>query len=462
MYSKLHSTLLSTTLNARQLFSFYSNTPWSMLLDSGNSQHVDANFDIIVHSPTVTLLSDDEKTTISYLDDNSLKYSVQNPFDVLQEELNSLGLSDQVSNLPFSGGALGLFAYDLGRHCEKLKKESVKDLDAPTMAVGLYKHAIVFDKRNNTCSVVSRSNEVEHNQYLQKLYKMLSTNIQGSQFLAGEHWRFQLTKAQYLDKFNQVQNHLKQGNCYQVNLTQRFELPYKGNEYIAYLELVKNNETPFSGFIRLDDCAIMSLSPERFLQTQQNHIQTKPIKGTIARSPDKVEDDRLAKQLLTSEKDRSENLMIVDLLRNDIARNAKAGSVDVPHLFQIESFENVHHLVSTITATLPDDVTPLQLLRDAFPGGSITGAPKISAMNIIDSLEPNRRSIYCGSIGYISADGNMDTSITIRTLLATNQTIYAWAGGGIVADSTVDAEYQECLDKLSSIMPLLTNLEINA
>ncbi len=461
MYSTLHSTVLSTPLNARQLFSFYANTPWSMLLDSGSSSHVDAKFDIVVHSPIVTLVSDDVETKVTYTDTNSSTFSLANPFDVLAQELIRLSLSDQISQYPFSGGAVGLLSYDLGRHCENINTLASKDLDIPVMAVGIYKHAVVFDKTTKQCHVVSRSSELEHQQYIQEIHNICTLNLPTVDFIGGDEWRHQLTKTQYTDKFNQVQHHLRQGDCYQINLTQRFELDYKGNEYSAYLALAENNETPFSGFIRLDDCAIMSLSPERFLQTKQKNIQTKPIKGTIARSLDKKEDELLAKQLLASEKDQSENLMIVDLLRNDIARNAVAGSVAVPHLFKIESFENVHHLVSTITATLPDDVTPIELLRDAFPGGSITGAPKISAMNIIDTLEPNRRSIYCGSIGYISADGNMDTSITIRTLLAHEGRILAWAGGGIVADSTADAEYQECFDKLSSIMPLLSNLKIN-
>ena len=467
MSSPLHSTLISTDLTTRQLFRFYSDQRWAMLLDSGTSKHIDAQFDIIVHSPVVTLISDDNDTIITQIESDQQIRSNQNPFKLLEQELNKLSLdkasfdrvssSNSASNFPFSGGAMGLFSYDLGRHCEQINNNAIKDIDVPAMAIGIYKHAIVFNHKNKQFHVVSRSTKQAHQQYINDLLNTLETYPTPSNFVGGQQWQHQINKTQYQEKFNKVQAHLRQGDCYQVNLTQRFELPYQGNEYNAYLALANNNETPFSGFIRLDNCVVMSLSPERFLQTHQQHIQTKPIKGTIARSKDKIKDRQLAQQLRDSEKDQSENLMIVDLLRNDIGRNAIAGSVDVPALFEIESFENVHHLVSTITAQLPDDVTPIQLLRDAFPGGSITGAPKISAMNIIDNLEPSRRSVYCGSIGYISADGNMDTSITIRTLLATNHNIYAWAGGGIVADSTVESEYQECLDKLSSIMPLLVN-----
>jgi len=436
--------------------------PWSMLLDSGQSQHIDANYDIIVHSPVLTLVSDDKQTVITNRATLETTNSCDNPFDLLTHELDRLSLSTIQSSLPFSGGAVGLFSYDLGRHCETINMLAVKDLDIPVMAVGIYRHAIIFDRKNSQFYVVSRSSTQAHQKYINALHQLLDVQPANKAFSGGDQWQHQITKAEYADKFYQVKNHLRQGNCYQINLTQRFNMPYSGDEYSAYLALAKNNETPFSGFIRLDNCAILSLSPERFLQTHKDNIQTKPIKGTIARSNNAKQDKLLAHTLRHSEKDQSENLMIVDLLRNDIGRSAVAGSVAVPYLFEIESFENVHHLVSTVTAKLPTDVSPIQLLRDAFPGGSITGAPKISAMNIIDSLEPNRRSIYCGSIGYISADGNMDTSITIRTLLATEQQLYAWAGGGIVADSTLDSEYQECFDKLASIMPLLRDLNITS
>jgi para-aminobenzoate synthetase component 1 len=460
MSAQFHSTLLSVDINTRQLFRYFSHMPWAMLLDSGQSHHVDAKFDIIVHTPIVTLTSDDNETTITHCDNQHVIVSSDNPFDLLTQQLNCLSLDTTPSELAFSGGAVGLFSYDLGRHCETLNTIAVKDIDVPVMAVGIYRHAIIFDHVLGQFFVVSRANLQSHHEYIESLTTVMAQPLPTRGFKGSEHWHHQISKNEYADKFFNVKNHLRQGNCYQINLTQRFEMDYSGNEYSAYLTLANKNETPFSGFIRLDDCAIMSLSPERFLQTKQDNIQTKPIKGTIARSKDTAEDKALAAQLRASEKDQSENLMIVDLLRNDIGRNAVAGSVYVPMLFDIESFENVHHLVSTVTAKLPPNVSPIQLLRDAFPGGSITGAPKISAMNIIDTLEPNRRSIYCGSMGYISADGNMDTSITIRTLLATQGQLYAWAGGGIVADSTLDAEYKECFDKLASIMPVLCALNI--
>lgn len=266
-----------------------------------------------------------------------------------------------------------------------------------------------------------------------------------------------MTRAQYGEKFRQVQRYLHSGDCYQVNLAQRFQAHYQGDEWLAFVRLNHANRAPFSAFLRFEEGAILSLSPERFIQLENQHIQTRPIKGTLPRldSPDA---DRLqAQTLANSPKDRAENLMIVDLMRNDIGRVAVPGSVNVPELFVVEPFPAVHHLVSTITAHLPETLHAADLLRAAFPGGSITGAPKVRAMEIIDELEPQRRNAWCGSIGYLSFCGNMDTSITIRTLTAVDGQIYCSAGGGIVADSQEDAEYQETFDKVNRILHQLEN-----
>ena len=202
----------------------------------------------------------------------------------------------------------------------------------------------------------------------------------------------------------------------------------------------------------------MSLSPERFLLLDGRHIETKPIKGTRPRHPDPAIDKQVAEALASADKDRSENLMIVDLLRNDIGRVSRPGSVSVPSLFAVESFPAVHHLVSTIHGELDARWQGVDLLRACFPGGSITGAPKIRAMEIIEELEPVRRNAYCGSIGYLSQHGRMDTSICIRTLIAEAGRLHCWAGGGIIADSDPDAEYQETYDKVARILPLLDAL----
>jgi len=264
-----------------------------------------------------------------------------------------------------------------------------------------------------------------------------------------------MTAAEYREKFDRVQAFLHSGDCYQVNLAQRFQASYEGDEWQAFTRLNASNRAPFSAFLRLEEGAILSLSPERFIHLAEGVIQTRPIKGTLPRLAEADADRQQAEKLAASPKDRAENLMIVDLMRNDIGRVAAPGSVRVPELFVVEPFPAVHHLVSTITARLPPAQTACDLLRAAFPGGSITGAPKVRAMEIIDELEPHRRNAWCGSIGYLSLCGGMDTSITIRTLTAVAGQIYCSAGGGLVADSQAAAEYQETFDKVNRILQQL-------
>jgi para-aminobenzoate synthetase component 1 len=261
-----------------------------------------------------------------------------------------------------------------------------------------------------------------------------------------------MSRQQYASAFARAQQYIQAGDCYQINLAQRFSSRFQGDPWQAYRQLREVAAAPFSAYMQHDDMALMSLSPERFLKVDGSTVTTSPIKGTIGRGNDAQSDQQLAKQLLLSEKDRAENLMIVDLLRNDLGKSCKPGSIKVEQLFELQSFETVHHLVSTITGELDSGQHALDLLAACFPGGSITGAPKIRAMEIIEQLEPDRRAVYCGSIGYISYDGQMDTNIAIRTFLCEQHSIHCWAGGGIVADSRCEAEYQECLSKIARFM----------
>jgi para-aminobenzoate synthetase component 1 len=323
------------------------------------------------------------------------------------------------------------------------------------MNIGFYDWALVFDYQTQCWHFVHYLGEAALDIELNKIQAKITKKPNTAAFMLSSPWAAQIDKVQYTAKFAAVQAYLHSGDCYQINLTQRFEAHYQGDEWSAYCQLRNANKAPFSAFMRLPKNAILSISPERFIQLRGNDIQTKPIKGTLPRHTDPALDAKAANTLANSPKDRAENVMIVDLLRNDIGKVAAAGSVRVPHLFEVESFPAVHHLVSTVTAKLDAKYCASDLLHAAFPGGSITGAPKIRAMEIIEELEPSRRSLYCGSMGYLSQDGQMDTSITIRTLVAEQGKLYCWAGGGIVADSEVDAEYQETFDKISRILPLL-------
>ena len=269
-----------------------------------------------------------------------------------------------------------------------------------------------------------------------------------------------MQKSQYAQAFDRVKQYILEGDCYQVNLAQRFAAKAQGDGWQAYQKLREISPAPFMAYMRLPDLEVLSGSPERFLQVVNGHVETRPIKGTRPRGQDAAQDAQNATELQNSLKDRAENLMIVDLLRNDIGKNCEIGSVKAEQLFQLQSFANVHHLVSIITGQLAQCKSALDLLRGCFPGGSITGAPKLRSMQIIEELEPHQRGLYCGAIGYIGFDGNMDTNITIRTAVYSHEQagegeVSFYAGGGIVADSTMEKEYVETLDKASSMLKLM-------
>ena len=436
---------------AERYFSTLSQHPWAMLLHSGHADHPHNRFDILVADPVATLVTRTQETVVK--DRQGILRTLDDPMTVLHSTLTALAIQpDYHPDFPFQGGALGLFGYDLGRRFESLPNIAEYDIALPDMAVGIYDWALIVDHQLQTVSLLSHSDVHARLAWLEDQLPPVR-----EPFTLTSAWHSNMSREQYGEKFRQVQHYLHSGDCYQVNLAQRFQAQYQGDEWQAFVQLNRANRAPFSAFIRLEDGAILSLSPERFIQLENQHIQTRPIKGTLPRLDDPDADRQQADKLANSPKDRAENLMIVDLMRNDIGRVAVPGSVKVPELFVVEPFPAVHHLVSTITARLPQTLHATDLLRAAFPGGSITGAPKVRAMEIIDELEPQRRNAWCGSIGYLSFCGNMDTSITIRTLTATGGQLYCSAGGGIVADSQEDAEYQETFDKVNRILHQLEN-----
>lgn len=433
---------------AAELYSGIEALPWAMLLRSASPTHTDSRYDILVAEPVVTLTTFGQETEIG--EPGGTRFSSDDPFELLSQlQAQYLPAIEHQPARPFSGGALGYFGYDLGRRVERLPELAEQDIKMPDMAVGLYAWALIVDHQEQSAHLAGPEPE--------QAWQWLTNHSARAEtpFRLSSDWQSNMTRQSYGEKFARVQEYLRSGDCYQINLAQRFSACYEGSEWQAYRMLESVNQAPFSAFIRTGYGAVLSVSPERFLELRNGVIETKPIKGTRPRSEDPILDSQLAAELASAEKDQAENLMIVDLLRNDIGRVARPGSVHVPKLFDIESFPAVHHMVTTIRAELSEPYSPAQLLRAGFPGGSITGAPKIRAMEIIEELEPHRRSVWCGSIGYISRDGQMDTSITIRTLIATNGRLYAWAGGGLVADSECDAEYQETFDKLSRILPVL-------
>ncbi|MCF5874887.1 aminodeoxychorismate synthase component I [Aeromonas veronii] len=456
MTPTLHIHHLDHSAELHQLFARLQHQPWAMLLESAGPLGADNSFDIITADPLATLETRGEVTTLR-VGANISKHH-EDPLALLahtqQQLLGELDLC--ATHLPFIGGALGLFGYDLGRRFERLPVQAAADIAVPDMAVGIYDWALLRNLATGDWQLVHWGDEAGLANRLAWLEQQQAKPAPA--FALQGAWQSNMSRAEYGEKFARIQEYLAAGDCYQINLTQRFSAPYQGDEWQAYCLLATANKAPFSAFIRLPDSALLSLSPERFLLLDGRHIETKPIKGTRPRHPDPATDRQVARELAQADKDRSENLMIVDLLRNDIGRVSRPGSVSVPHLFAVESFPAVHHLVSTIHGELDARWQGVDLLRACFPGGSITGAPKIRAMEIIEELEPQRRNAYCGSIGYLSQHGRMDTSICIRTLIAEAGRLHCWAGGGIIADSDADSEYQETYDKVARILPPLSAL----
>ncbi|HEN8712576.1 TPA: aminodeoxychorismate synthase component I [Pseudomonas putida] len=379
----------------------------------------------------------------------------------LRTSLKQLGpaqLPDGVE-LPFAGGLIGYLSYDFGRRLEHLPCIATDDLGLPDAQLGLYGWALVTDHQHGSSQLVFHPQLADDER--ERLIALFEDpdNAASGDFRLLAAMTGDLQPGQYEAAFDQVQRYIQAGDCYQINLTQRFRAPCQGDPWHAYQALRKACPTPFSGYQQLaDGSALLSFSPERFVRVSQGQVETRPIKGTRPRSADPAEDARNAEELRHSPKDRSENLMIVDLLRNDLGRTCQIGSVKVPELFSLESYPNVHHLVSSITGQLATDKDALDLIGDSFPGGSITGAPKIRAMQIIDELEPSRRALYCGSLLYVDVRGEMDSSIAIRSLLVKDGQVSCWGGGAVVADSDWQSEYEESIAKVRVLMETLQSL----
>ena len=387
-------------------FAPLSALPWAMLLHSGSAQHQHNRFDILVADPLITLTTRGKLTQIEH--NGMAETRAEDPFALLEEQMAVAGLrAESSADFPFLGGALGLFGYDLGRRIETLPETAERDIDLPDMAVGIYDWALIADHHLQRLTLICHGDVSERLRWLAQYQPVPSP----APFCLHAPWRANMSREEYGEKFRKIQEYIHSGDCYQINLAQRFSTEYSGDEWQAFLRLNQANRAPFSAFLRLPENAVVCLSPERFIWLKDAEIQTRPIKGTLPRCEDPTEDMQQAERLAASEKDRAENLMIVDLLRNDIGRVATPGSVRVPELFVVEPFPAVHHLVSTITAQLPETCHASALLRACFPGGSITGAPKVRAMEIIEELEPHRRNGYCGSIAYLSCCGTMDLSL---------------------------------------------------
>jgi para-aminobenzoate synthetase component 1 len=396
---------------------------------------------------------------------------------------------------PFQGGAAGYLAYDWGRVLERLPAPRYDDLALPDVVLGFYDWVLAWDHESSRAWIISTglpetTDEARKRRAADRaaaLRERIGSNVRRSEGLQLprptvdvsvtapsypiEHdgWdprlnlRSSFTHAGYVEAVQRVREYIYAGDIFQANLSQRFEAPLGETSWELYRRMRVRNAAPFAAYFECPEAAIVSASPERFLRVDiDGHVETRPIKGTRPRGVGPEHDGALGQALTESGKDRAENLMIVDLMRNDLSRVCAPGTVRVPELFALEHYATVHHLVSTVVGRLGAGSDAFDLIRATFPGGSITGAPKIRAMEIIAELEPSQRSVYCGAIGYWSLTGAVDTNIAIRTAIAADDRVYFSAGGGIVADSNPEQEYRETLDKARGMIDSLARNAVKA
>jgi len=419
---------------------------WPVFLDScyqkDKPQSKYARFDIVAANPFIKIRA---KSGITSVTDRNGHYQQKKPsLDVLSD------LMDQYQkpscNFPFVGGAIGYCSYELN-----LKTSKKNTID--TMTMGIYDWALVVDHFDKKAYIVSMLLDSKTEACISDLVSIFSEDKDNlvQEFKIKTSVSDNLSFIDYKNKFDKVMSYINAGDCYQINLSKKFKVNTEGDSWHFYKKFRDINKSPFMAYLLYDDFEILSGSPERFIKSKDGIVTTRPIKGTRVRGATKELDMKNANELLNSVKDQSENLMIVDLLRNDLSMNCEVGSIKVEELFSIESYPNVHHLVSTISGILKKQSNNIKLFSDSFPGGSITGAPKIRATEIIDELEEHSRDLYCGSVCYFSFDGSMDSNVAIRSMVHKNQKLYFYSGGGVTAGSNVDDEYQEIEDKVENI-----------
>jgi len=469
------------TLDALAVWLRLAHLPHVLFLDSARPQPGVGRYSFITADPFDWLWSRGQSV---YAKGQTRPLSFVDPFAALGERLQRYRVEPGPELPPFQGGAAGLFGYDLCHHLERLPRPKHDDFSVPDLAVGFYDWVIAFDHEAGRAWLVStglpesspRRRRLRARQRLAEVKEILksdpaafpsrrqpATKTLAQQYevpgLAGVTSNFQ--RENYLRTVHRTIEYIHAGDCFQVNLAQRLLHPEVESPVALYQRLRERNPAPFAGYFDLGEFVIASASPERFLRVASggghppDEVETRPIKGTRPRGTTPAEDRLRREELLASAKDRAENVMIVDLLRNDLGRVCRYGSVHVEALCRLESFQYVHHLVSEVRGRLRPGLRPIDLLRAAFPGGSVTGAPKIRAMEIIAELEPTARGPYCGSMGYIGFDGSMDMNLLIRTFTVGKGWVQLCVGGGIVADSTPEQEYEETWHKAEGMLRAL-------
>lgn len=452
-------------INPFCVFSIFKDCENAVFLDSAECRENCGQYSYIAFDPVKLIRSKDDKVFV-----NKALLETSNPFDCLAEELKTFSQIHVPELPPFQGGLIGYFGYDLSRHLEKLPRHKQDDMQFPDMMVGIYDVVIAFDHAIQKAWIISTGYPyLDDNCRFEKAKKKIAlissllNNIPDKistshAFCLPNSICSNFDKLSYELSVKKVVDYILSGDIFEANISQRFKtmLPHNLSAFDLYARLRQINPAPFAAYLHFDEVCIASASPERFIRLDQKQVETRPIKGTRPRGKTSEEDGLLSEALLNSAKDHAENVMIVDLMRNDISRVCKQHTVNVPKLCGLESYSTVHHLVSVVTGELKSEFSALDLLKATFPGGSITGAPKMRSMEIIAEIEPTDRGPYCGSIGFIGFNGNMDTSITIRTFCIKKNMVTFQVGGAVVADSDPTEEYQETLTKALSLLKALT------
>jgi len=421
-------------------------------------------------SPFLVIKTKEKTTWIKTREGTEIRK--ENPFNLLRKILNTFNIEPTPPSFPpFLGGGVGYLGYDLCHFIEKVPCTTKDDVNIPDLFLAFYDRVLIIDHLINRVFVAVILLPGEKNPLERKIDELKR------RFFPNPH--FQITKAKnkipeesapqskspaiqsnftrlaYLEAVKKAKEYIAAGDIYQVNLSQRLQTRLAIPPFRLYERLRKINPAPFGAYLNFGEFIVASSSPERFLKVTGKKVETRPIKGTRPRGKNKEEDERLARELLQSEKDRAELIMIVDLERNDLGKVCRYGSVRVRELVELEAYPTVFHTVSTVEGELYPGKDRIDLLKATFPGGSITGAPKIRAMEIIDELEPTRRGIYTGALGYFGFNQTMDLNIVIRTFVIKENQVYFQVGGGIVADSDPEKEYQETLDKAKALIQSL-------
>jgi para-aminobenzoate synthetase component 1 len=439
-------------LNNLELFEILKkNGEYPFFLDSGMDEEKLGRYSFMGINPFLMIKSTGNEITLE--EDGKLKKIVGNPLEILQDKLNFYKIERH--EIPFVGGGVGYFSYELAHQFEKLSNTVKKDVDIPEMVMGFYDGIIIIDHKEDKKYISAIGIKENIEEIIKKIEKKIeerqlkidSGKLKTESVIKDREITSNMSVEYYLESIQKLKDYIFSGDIYQVNFTQRFNCEFLGDSMELYRNLKEINPAPFATYFDFGEGKIISSSPERFVKLTHGMIETRPMKGTRPRGKTPKEDEMLKQELVNSEKDRAELLMIVDLMRNDISRVAKTGSVEVTELFHLEEYATVLQMVATVKGKLKNGLAATDIIKEMFPGGSITGAPKIRAMEIIDELEPTTRNVYTGSIGYIGFEGDMDLNIAIRTIVLKDQNAYFQVGGGIVWDSDPHEEYEESLVK---------------